>query len=60
MLNIKKIFALNIVAFAMLTCALFFHAHQQKPAHYEECLSTTSTFKSNDFSIKNILSLKFR
>ncbi len=60
MLNIKNIIALNIVAFVTLACVLLVQTQKQKMVCNNECSSSLQMSGGTNFSIVNILSLKFR
>ena len=63
MRNIKRIIALNIIIIATLALFLAFSAVQRRMIkHAENCANNTCEAfqKANEFSIVNILSLKFR
>ncbi len=61
MLNIKKMIALNIVAFVTLLCLAKWQTKSIEKVCDAGCVKTSAAFpKATDFSIINILSLKFR
>ena len=63
MRNIKRIIALNIIIIATLALFLAFSVMQRRMiTHAENCANNTCAAfqKANEFSIVNILSLKFR
>ncbi len=61
MLNIKKIIALNLVAFATLLCLAIHYMKKPVALYKKECTAASASFaKGDNFSIVNILSIKFR
>ncbi len=60
MLNIRNIIAVNVVAFATVICVLLVHTQRQKTVCNNECTSSSQTVTDTNFSIVNILSVKFR
>ncbi len=61
MLNYKKMLALGIVAMAILAGLTKIRANQLIITRSVSCVESCSSFaKADDFSIVNILSVKFR
>ena len=61
MLNSKKIIALSLVVFATIVCLVKLGAKQSEMLCNADCTEASASLpKANDFSIVNILSIKFR
>lgn len=61
MLNLKKIIALNVLFFATLVCIAKWHSNCSQNLCDQEAINAAASFsKADDFSIVNLLSLKFR
>ena len=59
--NSKKIIALSIVAIATLFCLTKIRMKQSEMLCATDCVQTSASLpKADDFSIVNILSIKFR
>lgn len=59
MLNYKKIFVLGIAAMAILAGLTKIRMNRLAPIKSESCIETSCFPKADDFSIINILSVKF-
>ncbi len=62
MLKMKKMIALNIIAFAIIVCIAKYQASNAAVTVKEECAPSqaATSFRADDFSIINLLSITFR